>query len=688
MELFFTNPVLLWGTAAVSVPVVLHLINRTRARKVPFTALRFIEQALAHRSIKYRLREILLLLLRAALLAFCAFLLARPFVRSALFAESRKIRSTAVVLLDDSYSMGYRDGDRTLFEQAKDEALQALDRMGGGSRVSYYPLSESPGMLSLDLDSVRERIRGAAPSGRSIQCLPAIHRARKILEGARTGQKEIFLFTDATRISWDGLSPGTVDLPDDQSLYIIDVGEKRDRNCAVLDLVAGSSGQARARFPTEFRAVLRGGDTPMESKVELLVGEGVVDTRRASLKPYETASVTLYHTFEEGGLVQGRVRLTGGDALRADDERFFTLEVRKTVRALLIRPDGEEGEDVFLRQALSPDGLAHRAPVSIEPGDWVGLEERDLSDVHLVILSNVPSLGREAWLALGEFVRGGGGLLVFAGNRLDPAAYTPRASAGVLPVTLGDPRTESEKTSLEILDPSHPVFVGFSEGRNGDPAVRAFRTYAALEAADDPRVRVLARFRKSSPAIVERELGDGRVLFYASTSDSSWNDLPSYGATYVPLMHFLVRHATGRSRPLGSAQVGEAVSVPLPRRVRGELEVRWPGTDSERYFVEPGQEELFLEGVTRQGNTVVARGDVPLRGFSVNLDPKESTRTRVSADEIARGFDSGSYVRVGTALEKIQRRVSSAHGNVDLYPYLMFLLLAVFLAEALLANRS
>ena len=291
MELFFTNAGLLWGTAAVSVPVALHLINRTRAKKIPFTALRFIDQALANRSIKYRFRELLLLLLRIALLVLCAFLLSRPFLGGAHIGQPSKIRSTAVLILDDSFSMSYRLGERSLFETAREEALLALDRMGPGSRVSFFPMSEGPGTLTLDLEAVRERVRAWEPSSRSTECLPIIEKAGGILASAKIGQKEIFLFTDATRTSWDGLSPATASLPPDQSLYVIDVGAEPDQNCSIIALDAGTSKRSRARFPTEFRATLRGGDVPMDRKVELVVGGTVVDSRRVSLGRYETTSV-------------------------------------------------------------------------------------------------------------------------------------------------------------------------------------------------------------------------------------------------------------------------------------------------------------------------------------------------------------------------------------------------------------
>src|SRR6185295_2308464 len=137
MELFFNSPMFLWGLAAAPVPLLLHLINRTRAKKVPFTALQFIEQSLAQQSIKYKLREFLLLVLRVAMLVLVALLLARPFVRSRFFSFAQKVQSTAVLVLDDTLSMSYRAGEKSLWERSRDEALQYLDTLTDESRVSF-----------------------------------------------------------------------------------------------------------------------------------------------------------------------------------------------------------------------------------------------------------------------------------------------------------------------------------------------------------------------------------------------------------------------------------------------------------------------------------------------------------------------------------------------------------------------
>jgi hypothetical protein len=240
---------------------------------------------------------------------------------------------------------------------------------------------------------------------------------------------------------------------------------------------------------------------------------------------------------------------------------------------------------------------------------------------------------------------------------------------------------------MEISDPAHAVFAPFSGGMNGDLSMRVFRTWLVLEPTEESSARVLARFRDSSPALVERDLGSGRVLIFASSADPSWNDLPSYGAPYVPLMHLLVRHATGRTGSTVAALVGESVSMPLPRKHGTKAVVKWPGGKADEYVVEPSQRELQIERAAHHGHARVTIDGAAAGGFAVNVDPRESKRERISTEEVAKGFAAESYVRFATSLAGLERRVENLGGSVDLYPVLIALLFLVFLGEAVYANR-
>lgn len=120
---------------------------------------------------------------------------------------------------------------------------------------------------------------------------------------------------------------------------------------------------------------------------------------------------------------------------------------------------------------------------------------------------------------LARFVERGGGLFVALG----PYATWAGSSTGVLPGTLGAPvdRTRGDPARVAALEYGHPVFEPFRSPRSGNFSAARFYGYRVLTLGQSVPAQVLARFDAGAPAVVERKLGNGRVLVWASTLDRS-----------------------------------------------------------------------------------------------------------------------------------------------------------------------
>src|SRR5262245_61369488 len=125
----FLNPLLLVGLTAVSVPIIIHLLNRRKFQKVVWAAMRFIQTSVERNQRRMRVEDMILLALRCLLLALLAFALARPALKNSSSDFLGQSKVTGVIILDNSGSMGMGDGTMTRFEKAKKAAEQALETM-------------------------------------------------------------------------------------------------------------------------------------------------------------------------------------------------------------------------------------------------------------------------------------------------------------------------------------------------------------------------------------------------------------------------------------------------------------------------------------------------------------------------------------------------------------------------------
>ncbi|HSQ14544.1 MAG TPA: BatA domain-containing protein [Candidatus Deferrimicrobium sp.] len=142
MSVFFLYPLFLFGLAAASLPILIHLLNRRRLKRIRFPAVRFILLSQKRISRSYRLRHWLLLALRTLAVVFLALLLANPIFQTGagLFAGGGPV--TLVILLDNSLSMRW-SGDGDGFKQAKEAAKLLISALDDGDRAALIPTNVS-----------------------------------------------------------------------------------------------------------------------------------------------------------------------------------------------------------------------------------------------------------------------------------------------------------------------------------------------------------------------------------------------------------------------------------------------------------------------------------------------------------------------------------------------------------------
>src|SRR5689334_15213779 len=196
----FLNPLLLFGLAAVSVPIIIHLLNRRKFRKVVWAAMRFLKTSVEQNQRRLRIEDMILLALRCLLLALLALALARPAILSDASAVLGQSKVTGVIILDNSRSMGLTDGVLTRFDQARKAAEEALDAMPSGSATAVFLASDIVQKVipepTFDLNLARKALREAPLTDRGTDIVPALQAALDTLKDRLAIRREIYLITD------------------------------------------------------------------------------------------------------------------------------------------------------------------------------------------------------------------------------------------------------------------------------------------------------------------------------------------------------------------------------------------------------------------------------------------------------------------------------------------------------------
>jgi Aerotolerance regulator N-terminal len=637
------------AAAAVSVPILIHLLMRPRARLVSIGTLRFLKLAIKETTRRRKIRRWLLLAMRMAAVLLLALLFARPYLNS---SGGLGQDTDVIVLVDQSGSMAAMHSGGTLFSCAQAAAEKILGDLPQGSKahLAYFDDRGVEPSPDTRVDSRRQPGYAGTDFGQAL-CW-----ARDVFVTSHRQHRKLYLLTDLQRTGRHTPCNG---FPADVKVEIVELGKPLMGNLAV-EKVDVPQPTIRGQAPIVVSAhVSNGGVLPANNvQVRLWLegsGIGLADqSKTISIAAASSQQIDFSVPVDRPGLYQGFVEVAADDGFSADNRRWLAFEARGADQVLLV--DGEPGSSVFsnetyyLEMALrlaSPGKGSTLTPY--EPQRWAlerGSHLPDLAPYSLVVVCNVAELGNDDLARLRTFVDWGGRLLIFTGGKVEPAGYAALDRAGLLPGTVEGTR-EAGPFRFQTWDKDHPIFRPLSDPQQGDLRRVAFRKITRVKPS--PEAKVLAATANGDPLLLEKSFGRGVILLFASAADRDLGDWPQ-SRLYVPLVHQIVGYLTDR--------------LPENQRVRSEI---------------AGPEADKPPGVTHDKSTVFVR----------NIDAGESRIERYSQAQFREEFQLADVKLADGSRQTLAAAMPfGAERPSELWTSLVWSLLVVLALEVFVANRT
>ena len=699
MPISFANPLLAWGALAATIPVIVHLIQRRRPKPHPFAALELVRRSQKRNVRRLRLKRLLLLATRTLILLLVPLALARPRFESAAAAAAAAPRGPAAtaIVLDSSLSMGWADGSETLLDRAREDARDVLANLSGEEPVTVVRCDGAPPVAAapaIDRAAARRQIDDAPLSLRPADLSACVAAAARALGESQLPGKRIYVATDLTAAGWRlDAPPATVPTEAGEVLpevVVLDAARGGAMpNLAITDLTiepapeVGPRGQAFVFTVRNF-----GAEAVADVEAQLVVGDEVVAKGFVEVPARGAVTKKLAHRFPSGGAFVGSVRLRP-DALAADDRRDFTVHVPRDLRALVVDGDPSpvryRDEAFFVEAALRMGGAS---PLTVRTLDAESLPAESLEGYDLVLIHNVSAPDPALAQRLQAFVENGGGHFVALGENVDGDAWN-ESLGPVLPRRLHLVKTAAERgredqrpARFGDLDLRHPVLRIFSGStQDGFRSARTWRYFLLHPGVEGDGSHVLATWDDGAPALVERAVGEGRVLLYTSTTDRDWSDW-AIQSSFLPT----VQQAAGwLARALEERQPADLVVGAVHRLQPGEGQVveRVVGPDGKERPLEVQEGALQVGPLDRPGAfRVIGRDDRPIDdlAFTVRLDPVESDTRRLEPAELQAHLGGER-----SAVE--QSPVAERKSQTPLWSVLAALAIVAFCAEGALIRR-
>jgi hypothetical protein len=668
----FANLAMLGWLAAAAAPLLIHLWSRHRFREAPWAAMQFLLAAMRKNSRRMQLQQWLLLAIRTILIALVVLAIAEPYGERGV-AGGASAPAHKVIVIDGSLSMAYRDNGESNFARAKNLAAELVRDSRAGDTFTVISMATPAefvvGKESIDTSAVAAQIQSLSQSHSPADLAATIELVEEVVaekssDGHMARRSEVYFITDLQLATWQSVPAAINSLAERATLFLIDAGRPNAANLAVTRL-ASSEPFAVVNREIVWEATLRQfGGTPLDDcRVELLVDDVEVSEQSVDVPAGGEANVHFSHRFTTAGTHTLAVR-AGDDQLEPDNARWLVVPVRDEIRILCV--EGKEGAAKYIAGALNPDPSAPSAfrPIVASEGE---LAELELTDFDCVILCNLPQLTASEAQRLTRYAEGGGGVVMFLGDRVIPESYNrmaagsgeslPNGGRALVPARIGEVVTGPE-FGLDPLEYSHAIVAPFRGNERAGLLTTPVSHYYRLELPiHRPTAQVAATIGRGDPFIVAAPLGDGRSILVAtdgslssvdSATNEPWTIWPTW-PSFLPIVRELVSYAVSGKHQAWQQPVG----TPLAGRVARSADVASsvdPGTTLRIHRPDGTTAPVALDST--QGELQWRFSETQLAGiyalsgpaqdflhqFALNIDSRESDLTRLDTRQLPQEF--------------------------------------------------
>lgn len=581
MSVSFLQQSLLWGLLAVSIPIIIHLLNRRRHQTIQWAAMEFLLKASRESRGKKKLKYIIILTCRALAIAALIFAVARPLVGGFLSWGGSNI-DTVILILDRSASMEQltENTDESKRLNAIKSVQESLKSVNNPRLILLDSASAEPQIIPSP-DALTELSATAATDTKaSISSL--ITRAIDHIAENSLGRTEIWLASDLQDSDWapedgrwEAVRAGLIDLPQETTIRVISMASQVTDNIAIRVLSTTRDGN---QLTLELE-ISRSDD---KLPAAIPVTYSINDNRSSETISFNGQNYRYRKSLNLGnkdGQGHGFVAIPS-DANPRDNASFFAYGEDSPSKTYLVSEGGES--KTWLSLAAAPPGLNENECLKISP---LKVDEIDWQAATLIIWQAPLPTGASA-KKLEQFIESGGAALIFP-----PLGEFKDSFLGLQWGNLSNSPQGQYFIISEWNQTDGPL-------RNGEEGTNIPMTkLKALKRRDIiGECTTLGSWSDEKPFLVRRVIGDGTAVFITTLPDYTWSNLGD-ADVMLPVVQRLTNLGDSRFSSAFAAITGSA------KVKAGEGEIR---TRLDQYQTTNPSNGDYEAGVWKIGERLIA----------------------------------------------------------------------------------
>lgn len=676
--MLFTNPYFLFGLFAIAIPIVIHLFNFRRFKKIYFSDTSFLEELKVQTQKYSRLKHLLILCLRILAITAMVFAFAQPFIPIAGTQNTIKAKNAVSIFVDNSFSMQSVTDQNRLLDIAKNKAKEI---------ISAYSNSDEFQLLTHDFEGKHQHLCSKDEFLKLIDEVEITASVRKLPEIIKRQQDALSLSPQANKISYiisdfqKSISNfESVKSDSNLRVFLIPLIPQKTNNI-FIDSCWFDSPVLQLNKTVKLNVkITNSSETAFEKvPVKLMISGKQRAVASIDIKEKEEQILKLSYTITESGIQSGIVEITDYPIIY-DDKYFFSYNVAVNIPILII--NGNE-ENQYLNKLYKLDSV-----FSVNNFNDKNIDFSTFNNQDFIILNGLKSISSGLSQELKRFADNGGSIAIFPASEIDFDSY--KFLSTTLNIDIYEQK-DSTDTKVEELNMQHPVYRDVFEKlpENIDlPSVFSFYSFNKNQLS---RKEYLLKLLNGKDFLTSSISGKGIVYQSSVPLETNWSNFPRH-AIFVPtLFNMAMQSQQGNklSYTIGNDEVIRIKSINLNGEETMLLKGEQKGFEiiPEHKNIDNQLDISFHNQIKQAGNYHLYKGNQQITDISFNYDRNESRLDFFTSDDIQKIIKDNSlsnYKLIETKNKNLGELIKEINQGIKLWKLFIILTLVFLLAEAII----
>ncbi|HTB05458.1 MAG TPA: BatA domain-containing protein [Bacteroidia bacterium] len=624
----FLFPSFLYALSAVSIPILIHLFNFRRYKRLYFSNVRFLQEVVQESRSRSRLKHWLVLLCRILIIAFLVFAFAQPFIpnKSGNITAGNKAVS---IFIDNSFSMNAINQNGTLLEDAKTKAIQIAQSLNAADKIQ---------LVSQDFDEAQERwlnkdefieeLKGLKISPYSRQLSEILQRQQENLEHSESPVKEDFIISDFQKsVSEIPNFHASADINTD----LVPETAETKKNISVDTCwfnspvhIPGKTEQLSVKL-TNYSTV-----AVSNSPVKLFLNGEEKAMSSFNIDPMTSVTITLSFIPGQKPIQQGEIKISDYP-INFDDNLYFSFRLSSRIPVLWIHPDSLS-KNVFIRALYGKDSL-----FTLQEAAANHLDYSTLPSYRLLILDNIRSVTSGMSQEINKYISQGGNILIIPPSQgIDQLSYQNFLS--YMDCSYYE-RLDTAHLKVDKLNYESIIYSDvFEKKQHPNMDLPIVSKHYVISHTTKALSENIMKMDNGNDFLDLFHYNKGNIYLLAVSLTDEFSNFQKH-AIFVPTLYNIGLYSSPNTSlyyTLGNIQPIEAPSISLPQNVFFKIEATKDTLSvlPERRIINDNVFLFLHNQITQAGNYKLMAGDSLVSGISFNYNRKESDMSYLTPADI------------------------------------------------------